>query len=611
MSSNLRKKDGRKFPELPPKYSSSRELRNKAEKIRRDRLNGLIEEMKSLVPIICNKNHKSEKKRSNILRLTANYLKISQIFSTATHDQSMICSQDGLPHLEAMGGLFFLLSSEGKILFISENSIKHVGYSQVDLLGMSIFDFIHPTDQQKIRSFITRRETIGDGTGSESWTSEEGQGKGPRRSFYIRFRERSGGKADKVQYEHMNVVGHVKTGVGEDVFVGLMRPVKDRPITELSLTEAIQDQYISRHLPDGRIIYSDHRISTIAGYLPSEVNGKSAFNFFYAEDLPWTTMALRHMFASANGEGTTVYRLFTNTGELICLQTKGFLEFNKATKKIESFLCINTLIREEDQDKYLNEQKEKFTPYISELQNASNMKSLALEDLSQPKKLKSSNISVISKISPSETSSECTDRNTLININRPSDVRDQYERGNSACLSRKRKIDDQSSVASNLQYTPARDLPMHRFEEGVRIVDVDQNISLPDTSGDIPPVKKRNLDFQDLIDHLNSSIGGPASNEDNSQGTKTSTQSRYRSVIQRLPKSNISEAGINEIELINKELQKSIQNGTKNQTITSLSCNAETSSETNQNSHNDCNVSDLMDILNNDLFNPSNSGQKF
>ena len=36
-------------------FSSSRELRNKAEKMRRDRLNKLIEEMRTLVPIICNK----------------------------------------------------------------------------------------------------------------------------------------------------------------------------------------------------------------------------------------------------------------------------------------------------------------------------------------------------------------------------------------------------------------------------------------------------------------------------------------------------------------------------------------------------------------------------
>ena len=35
--------------------SSLRELRNKAEKLRRDRLNSLMEEMRTLVPIICNK----------------------------------------------------------------------------------------------------------------------------------------------------------------------------------------------------------------------------------------------------------------------------------------------------------------------------------------------------------------------------------------------------------------------------------------------------------------------------------------------------------------------------------------------------------------------------
>ena len=178
-----------------------------------------------------------------------------------------------------------------------------------------------------------------------------------RRSFYVRLREKPISKNDMAQYEHMHVVGHFRSD--KNIFVGVMRPVRDRPITELSLIEAIQDQYITRHLPDGRIIYSDHRISTIAGYLPSEVTGHSAFNFFYAEDLPWTTMAMRHsewlwrnkeyyynidifnvtVFASSSGEGSTVYRLFTNSGELICLQTKGFLEYNKAKNKVKCSFC--------------------------------------------------------------------------------------------------------------------------------------------------------------------------------------------------------------------------------------------------------------------------------
>ena len=87
-----------------------------------------------------------------------------------------------------------------------------------------------------------------------------------------------------------------------------------------------------------------------------QVKGKSAFNFFNAEDLPWTTMAMRHsklsdmqsalglvhiynwhrsglicyfqcksclsVFASSSGEGSTVYRLLTQTGQYICLQVQ-------------------------------------------------------------------------------------------------------------------------------------------------------------------------------------------------------------------------------------------------------------------------------------------------
>lgn len=63
----------------------------------------------------------------------------------------------------------------------------------------------------------------------------------------------------------------------------------------------------------------------------------------------------------------------TQTGELICLQTKGFLEFNTATNKIESFLCINTLIRPEDEERYLKEQRDRFTPLVTELNINSNV----------------------------------------------------------------------------------------------------------------------------------------------------------------------------------------------------------------------------------------------
>merc|ERR1719186_950332 len=406
--------------------------------------------MRALVPMICNTTKKSDTTRSSILRLTANFLRVSRLFpqdaeGTQTSEKSFL--GEGLPHLESMEGFFFILAEDGRVLFVSENIDKFIGYSQVEIMGVPIYDFTHPADQNKLLSNLSKKETQSSSTCSSpspavpaspsSHTStalaipspspsSSGEDRGPRQSFYIRLREKPLAKNDNPQYEHMHVVGHLRKTENEDdrqdsggqyTFIGVMRPVRDRPITELSLMESIQDQYLTRHLPDGRIIYTDHRISTIAGYLPSEVKGKSAFNFFYAEDLPWTTMAMRHMFASSNGEGTTVYRLFTQTGELICLQTKGFLEFNKTTNKIESFLCINTVIRPEDTEHYLNEQKERFTPFITELQiNAikSSKEPFGLASVSSADQiLSSSQVSVISKLSPKGSSSNSAPSSNL------------------------------------------------------------------------------------------------------------------------------------------------------------------------------------------------------
>ena len=46
-----------------------------------------------------------------------------------------------------MDGFFFILSENGKILFISENIDKFVGYGQIEMMGVSVFNFIHPADQ--------------------------------------------------------------------------------------------------------------------------------------------------------------------------------------------------------------------------------------------------------------------------------------------------------------------------------------------------------------------------------------------------------------------------------------------------------------------------------
>lgn len=76
------------------------------------------------------------------------------------------------------------------------------------------------------------------------------------------------------------------------ILVFFVRIVKPEPLAD-RLIEASRDEYVTRHLVDGRIINCDQRISYIAGYMSEEVSGLSAFNFMHREDVRWVMIALR------------------------------------------------------------------------------------------------------------------------------------------------------------------------------------------------------------------------------------------------------------------------------------------------------------------------------
>ncbi|KAI5702263.1 hypothetical protein M8J76_000144, partial [Diaphorina citri] len=136
-----------------------------------------------------------------------------------------------------------------------------------------------------------------------------------KRSFYLRLRQKGCSRSEKPQYELVHVLGHLRitrrqdessmvtrrsrkpremaVGSNDVVLVAVIRPFKERRVTELSLMEATREEYITRHLKDGRIIYCDHRISFVSGYMSTEIAGLSGFMFMHKEDMKWAMIALR------------------------------------------------------------------------------------------------------------------------------------------------------------------------------------------------------------------------------------------------------------------------------------------------------------------------------
>ncbi|XP_046410782.1 uncharacterized protein LOC124175025 isoform X4 [Neodiprion fabricii] len=270
-----------------------------------------------------------------------------------------------------------------------------------ELLGQSLYTFVCPEDYAELRSGLTPDETqtstsnaiqANDETSNSSEESQspktERQFTEQRRSFSIRMSQKALNKRDHGQYECLQISGLLRladacgnqsnnnnnnrsrpreiNGTSNDIiFVGIARLVKRRTITELSLLEATKDEYVTRHLIDGRIIFCDHRISVVAGYMAEEVSGLSAFKFMHKEDVRWTMIGLRQMYDRGEGFGSSCYRLLSRTGQFIYLRTHGYLEYDKTTQSVESFVCVNTLVTEKEGIELVREMKNRFSATVS------------------------------------------------------------------------------------------------------------------------------------------------------------------------------------------------------------------------------------------------------
>ncbi|PSN54894.1 hypothetical protein C0J52_10267 [Blattella germanica] len=214
-----------------------------------------------------------------------------------------------------------------------------------------------------------------------------------RRSFYLRLSQKAVSRSEITQYELMHVLGHLRvpqrpnpgpsaqsrtrnrqregssTGSSADsdtVLIAVVRTVRESSLVERSLLEPSKDEYVTRHLIDGRIIYSDHRISVVAGYMAEEVAGLSAFKFMHKDDMRFTMIALRQMYdRGKDSYGSSCYRLQSKTGQYIYLRTHGYLEYDKDTQQIVSFICINTLLTEEEGERRIQEMKARFSATIT------------------------------------------------------------------------------------------------------------------------------------------------------------------------------------------------------------------------------------------------------
>ncbi|KAK9498512.1 hypothetical protein O3M35_003129 [Rhynocoris fuscipes] len=138
-----------------------KEKSKNAARSRREKENTEFLELAKLLPLPSAITSQLDK--ASIIRLTTSYLKLRNLFPDGLGDawgaappppSEASIRELGSHLLQTLDGFIFVVAPDGKIMYISETASVHLGLSQVELTGNSIFEYIHPSDHEEMSSVL-------------------------------------------------------------------------------------------------------------------------------------------------------------------------------------------------------------------------------------------------------------------------------------------------------------------------------------------------------------------------------------------------------------------------------------------------------------------------
>ncbi|XP_058127284.1 protein single-minded-like [Anopheles ziemanni] len=152
------------MPKSPISHTAMKEKSKNAARSRREKENAEFLELAKLLPLPSAITSQLDK--ASIIRLTTSYLKMRQVFPEGLGDawgsqhipnnpRDLAIKELGSHLLQTLDGFIFVVAPDGKIMYISETASVHLGLSQVELTGNSIYEYIHNYDQDEMTSVLS------------------------------------------------------------------------------------------------------------------------------------------------------------------------------------------------------------------------------------------------------------------------------------------------------------------------------------------------------------------------------------------------------------------------------------------------------------------------
>ncbi|PWA19422.1 hypothetical protein CCH79_00017152, partial [Gambusia affinis] len=334
------------------KQPSAEGTKSNPSKRHRDRLNGELEQLASLLPFPEEVTASLDK--LSILRLSVSYLRAKNFFSVALSSQKgaagargnnekpgggekQVCEGELL--LQALNGFVLVTTADGTIFYSSHTIQDYLGFHQTDVIHQSVYELVHTEDQQELRRnlhwALNPPQDAASAMSQDSPQEMEADSSSSlvtynpkqlppenssflERNFVCRFRcllDNSSG------FLALNIQGRLKflhgqnqqqenggKGTTQLALFAIATPLQPPSILEIRTKNMI---FRTKHKLDFTPLGCDAKGKIVLGYTEAELRVRgSGYQFIHAADMLYC--AENHVRMIKTGEsGLTVFRLLT------------------------------------------------------------------------------------------------------------------------------------------------------------------------------------------------------------------------------------------------------------------------------------------------------------
>ncbi|XP_067226042.1 endothelial PAS domain-containing protein 1 isoform X1 [Chanodichthys erythropterus] len=313
--------------------------------------------------------------KASIMRLAISFLRTRKLFNsgrTVQQSRYQYDSQMDSLYLKSLEGFVAVVTSDGDMIFLSENVSKFMGLTQVELTGHSIFDFTHPCDHEEIRENLNVK--------SGPVYGRRGKDMSTGRDFFMRMKCTVTNRGRTVNlksasWKVLHCTGHLQVCSSRppQVLCGFSEPpltcvtMLCAPIPHPSNVDTPLDSktFMSRHSMDMKFIYCDERVSSLIGYRPEELLGRSVYEFCHALDSE--SMTKSHQNLCNKGQVVSgQYRMLAKHGGYVWVETQATVIYNNRNSQPQCIICINYVLSSVEEQSLifsLDQTEALFKPY--------------------------------------------------------------------------------------------------------------------------------------------------------------------------------------------------------------------------------------------------------